>query len=488
MDARFFFTLCAALAVEFSVAAAATGIRAGDTVVFCGDSITCLANCNAYGYRHQLTNALAQVRGCTDVKAVNLGFCGNGVDNWINIEKTSRTSLVQANDHSRAYPSESVGGTFSNRVDVAVVSLGMNDVLCPFLGDGEADAARWIASYRTLLRNLRARVHPRVLAVTTIPPLTNDPESAKNRVEARLGDGIRRLAAEEGAVLVDYHAALMRALGAIRRRSTTYQDTPDFVHPRELGNIAMAAELTRALGDADLAAFLDRRFEARLAALVPAEKGGIAYRVFPRGLSDVAAKERAYDVVWTDVRTGEQGRETVRLVPEKAVNVVKVHGADVRIPAPWRVSAPMKRGAALADVGEWRMLAPTCDYVGHDDPQSVDYMQAWFGTPDDTFFAVRRVWSAKARALPFRFKTSAFSNTYEFTVWLNGAEIWRTKLPRGTQRTVDSSVLELKAGWNDLVIRNDHASWQRQFAVEYLPQAGDDLADLRYDATLPRPR
>ena len=476
--------MCAALAAGFPALAATTGIQSGDTVVFCGDSITCLANCNAYGYRHQLTNALAQVRGWTDVKAVNLGFCGNGVANWINIEKSSRTSLVQANDHSRAYKEESVGGTFSNKVDVIVVSLGMNDVLCPFLGDGEADAARWIEDYRTLLRNLRARVHPRILAVTTIPPLTNDSEGAKNRVEARLGDGIRRIAAEEGAVLVDYHAALMCALAAIRRRSTTYQDTPDFVHPRELGNIAMAAELTRALGDADLSAYLQKRFEARLAALVPVEKGGVAYRVFPRALEDVAAKERAYDVAWTDVATGAQGRETVKLVPEKAVNVVKVHGADVRIPAPWRVSGPMKKGARLADVTAWKIYAPTCDYVGHDDPQSVDYMQAWFGTPDDTFFAVRRIWSAKARSLPFRFKTSAFSNTYEFTVWLNGQEIWQTKLPRGKQRTADSSVLELKAGWNDLVIRNDHASWQRQFAVEYLPQAGDDLADLRYDATL----
>lgn len=485
MKKQVYSLVCAAFAAVGPAFAGETGLRSGDTVVFCGDSITCLANCNAYGYRHQLTNALAQVRGWKNVKAVNLGFCGNGVENWINIEKSSRTCLVQANDHSRAYPAESVGGTFSNKVDVAVISLGMNDVLCPFLGDGEADAARWIASYRTLVRNLRARVHPRVLAVTTIPPLTNDPDGAKNRVEARLGDGIRRLAAEEGVVLVDYHAALMRALGAIRRRSTTYQDTPDFVHPRELGNIAMAAELTRALGDADLAAYLETRFAARLAALVPAEQGGIAYRVFPRALEDVSARERAYDVAWTEVATGAQGRETVRLVPERAVNLVKVHGADVRIPAPWRVSEPMKKGATLADVKTWKTLAPTCDYVGHDDPQSVDYMQAWFGTPDDTFFAVRRVWSAKARSLPFRFKTDAFSNTYEFTVWLNGAEIWRTKLPRGTQRTADSSVLELKAGWNDLVIRNDHASWQRQFAVEYLPQAGDDLADLRYDATLP---
>lgn len=478
--------LAAAVAAGAWGLSATAGLQSGDTVVFCGDSITCLANCNAYGYRHQLTNALAQVRGWRNVKAVNLGFCGNGVENWINIEKTSRTCRVQANDHSRAYPGESVSETFSNRVDVAVVSLGMNDVLCPFLGDGEADAARWIANYRTLVRNLRARLRPRILAVTTIPPLTNDPESAKNRVEARLGDGIRRLAAEEGVVLVDYHAALMRALGAIRRRSTTYQDTPDFVHPRELGNIAMAAELTRALGDADLAGYLEKRFAARLAALVPAEKGGVAYRVFPRALEDVNAKERVYDVAWTEVATGAAGRETVRLVPEKAVNLVKVHGADVRIPAPWRVSGPMKKGATLAEVKTWKMLAPTCDYVGHDDPQSVDYMQAWFGTSDDTFFAVRRIWSEKPRSLPFRFKTAAFSNTYAFTVWLNGSEIWRTTLPRGTQRTADSSVLELKAGWNELVIRNDHASWQRQFAVEYLPKEGDTLADLRYDATLPR--
>lgn len=466
------------------VAAAVAGIQAGDTVVFCGDSITCLGQMHPWGYRHQLTNALAQVRGVTDVKVVNLGFCGNGVANWLDIERNSKTMKVQANDHSRVTPDETVGDTFAHKVDVLVLSLGMNDMLCPFIEDEPGQIAKWLNDYRQLVRNLRARTKPREFVVCSIQPLTNDRASAKNMLEAKLDAGIRRIAADEGVRFADYHGELLATLEKIRARNAHYQDTPDCVHPRELGNIAMSMAFLRALGDMDLVGYLEARQLLRLQATVPQETAAkISYRVFPRNPDDVTSKERTYDIAWTRLADGVQGRTTVKLVPDKARNFVKVDCGEVMIPAPWRVSEPLKPGARLEDVKVWKTLCPTLDYVGGDDPGSVDYMQAWFGGKTDTFFATRRIYSAKPRALAFEMRTSAFSNTYAFGVSLNGAEVWSDTLPRGKTVTATRGVLNLKAGWNELVIRTDHREWQRQFALALLPAAGDTLDDLRYDAT-----
>ena len=50
---------------------------------------------------------------------------------------------------------------------------------------------------------------------------------------------------------------------------------------------------------------------------------------------------------------------------------------------------------------------------------------------------------------------------------------------RSGKNKVDAEI-DLKAGWNEIRIRCDHANWQRQFAFSLVPLAGDDLSGLRY--------
>lgn len=471
------------LSCLFLAVTASAGFQSGDRVVFCGDSITCLGYHNAFGFRHQLTNALAHVTPTKNIRCVNLGFCGNGVkNNWLDIERNSRTRTVQADIHSRAYPEESVNEAFSNQVDVLVLCLGMNDILCPYFTDIPESFDDWRMSYAELVRNLKVRVHPRVLILGTVPPLTNDPTGPKNVYSSRMDVEIRKIAADAGALVADYKAALFRSIERIRRLSPDYQDTPDFVHPRELGNIAMAAELCHALGETQVADFLTAHYEERLAEIVKPTAKSISYRVFPLALEDVDNRERSYRIEWTRLADGSRGSTLAKTVPDQEINVVMVEGEAIRIPAPWRVSAPFTGEKKASDIINWRLTNGTYDYLGGVDSGSVDYMQAWFGETKDSFYACRRIYSGRDRHLPYEFRTQAFSNTLAFQVELNGLLVSTNSLPRGETAT-DGGVLKLKKGWNSLVIRCDHNQWQRQFSIFFKPLAEDSLADIRYDWT-----
>ena len=72
--------------------------------------------------------------------------------------------------------------------------LGMNDVLAPAL-DGEPEGFdKWIARYTELIESIRARSHPRVIALATISPCTEDPESPKNLAIAEMNRRLSGLA------------------------------------------------------------------------------------------------------------------------------------------------------------------------------------------------------------------------------------------------------------------------------------------------------
>ncbi len=491
-------------------------LKPGDTVVLCGDSITCNSRSHKWGYVHQITNALAQVSPNANYTFKPLGFCGNTVESWISIEANSRRTTVMSNNHSAQWPGLNVGDALTNRVDALVVSLGMNDVLCPFVRDTDESMAKWKANYRTLINHLRERAKPRIVLISTVPPLTNDPDSAKNRVLARMDAMVRELAREENVLVVDYQGALAGALAKIRARSPDYQDTPDFVHPRELGNLAMGAELCRSLGEKAAADFLDARFAERLNAMVPATPAQVSWRLFAKSLNTPNADQLSYEIEWfrigddtgalavelpdgwkADARsvTGRNGKITVTGSPKSASNVVKIGSAAIAIPAPWRVSAPFDFPAiwhgqtyltnapcpvAVSAVGEWRLTSGSHDYLGALNPWSIDYMQSWFGMQKDSFYAMRKIWSDKDREVRATFRNATFSGTFGFHVFLDGAEVAVSGLKRGKNEAPPLS-LKLKQGWNELIIRCDHSEWQRQFSFELQPAEGDTLNALRFD-------
>ena len=130
----------------------------------------------------------------------------------------------------------------------------------------------------------------------------------------------------------------------------------------------------------------------------------------------------------------------------------------------------------------WQINTPCVDYTAGDDPDSVVPYSLTFGSENDVLYAVRWVYSAKARPVRIRFSHRTFSATLGFVVWVNGERVLVADLNRsGKNKTVGQAML--KAGWNRLLVRNDHLQWQRQFACALLPVEGDTLDDLRYAIT-----
>ena len=77
------------------------------------------------------------------------------------------------------------------------------------------------------------------------------------------------------------------------------------------------------------------------------------------------------------------------------------------------------------------------------------------------------------------FSHQTFSATLGLVLTVNGTDVLACDMNRSGKNKVDAEI-DLKAGWNEIRIRCDHANWQRQFAFSLLPLAGDDLSALRY--------
>ena len=502
-------------------------LRDGDHLVFCGDSITCHSWTRENGSHHLITNALARSGRAKGVTVTGLGFCGNTVRDWIGREKGTRGSggkTQMSNRHGDRFPPQDVKKTLDGKVDVVVILLGMNDILMPAVGPTGRDRAEWARDYARLASNLWTRTSARTLVLGTFTPLTADPDGPKNRARQEMNQHIRRIAAEMGACVWDAGVAAEAVIDETRRCDPAFREAPDFVHPGDLGHLAMAASFCRAVGEDAAAADLDARREAQMRERFPL-KPSVSYRLHPRSLEAPDSERLAYDLSW-NVRGLKDPRLTfevpdgwdctpktargvsgeVRLVgrPDRWRNVVRITAAaggskaiaEVPVATPWCVSDGFDFAAAWkgmdwrtnaippvsAEMARWtRLVAGTWDYLGRCESGSVDLYQAWFGGRTDSVYVRRRIVSEKRREVGFVIGTESFSSTLGFVVKLNGRDVWRGTLPRGMKRLAPETKLPLCAGDNELVIRVDHNQWQRQFSFDLVPDGDDDLEDLRFD-------
>ena len=489
------------LSLVLSSCAVAGVLRDGDHLVFCGDSITCHSWMRTGGCHHLVTNALAEVGTVKGVTVTGLGFCGNTVGNWLDRERKTRAEdapKMLSNQHCERFPGQDVKKTLEGKVDVLAILLGMNDILMPEVEGSDVSRAAWIGKYRELAVNLRTRTRARELLLGTFTPLTADPDGPKNVAREKMNELIRTLAAELGARVWEAGPAAAGTISETRRRDPAFREAPDFVHPGDLGHLAMAAAFCRAVGEDAAAAHLDGRRAKLLDKTLPL-KPSVSYRLFPRTLGKPNADSLAFDLVWNvngivkpDVSfdlpegwvakpataSGTEG--TVRIVgrPDRWENVVHIRAtdgktavsADVPVAAPWRVTT---------DAGDCRLALATWDYLGKCSSASVDLYQVLFGGRSDSIVAERWVVSDRPRTLGFKIGTEAFSATQDFVVTLNGEEIWRGDLPRA-QKLVEPKVkLKLRSGVNALSVRVGHRDWQRHFTFELVGSA-DELDALTY--------
>ena len=510
-----------------SSSATAGLLKDGDHLVFCGDSITCHSWTRADGCHHLATNALERLGSVKNVTVTGLGFCGNTVGDWIGREVSVRDPNAKVNlsdRHGDRFQPQDVRKTLDGKVDVVAVLLGMNDMLRPSVAPTEKSLQDWACGYARLASNLWERTKARELVLGTITPLTADPYGPKNLIRKDMNRRIRQIAQAMGARIWESGEAAESVIDATRRCDPTFREAPDFVHPGDMGHLAIAAAFCRAVGEERAAAELDSRWKDRMYKRFPL-KPSVSYRLRPRSLETPTADKLAYDLEWnvrgmkvpeltvevplgwTCEPAGARGSEgTIRITgtPDRWQNVVRLTAKDgavvaateVPVATPWCVSDAFDFPAAwdgmkwqtnavppvTLDAARWtRLLAGTWDYLGMCSSGSVDLFQTWFGGQVDSVYVRRRIISEKARTVGFAIGTEAFSSTLGFVVMLNGLEVWRGTLLRGQRTLNPPAVLPLVSGMNELVIRVDHKQWQRQFAFDLVPTAGDSLDDLRFD-------
>jgi lysophospholipase L1-like esterase len=519
-----------------------SAIQDHDRIVFIGDSITAQgARAGKNGWIAMIGEGLALVRPDAQPTLIGLGGSGATVGAWQNFEKRSRTGPVALD-----VKTIDVGQTLDAGAEIMVVMLGMNDVLAPSLRDDPANFDAWLARYTNLVETLRNRCHPRVIALATVTPCTEDPASPKNRVLAQLNQRLEALAREKHFRLLPTNAAAYEFQAKGRTFNPQFRVTGDFVHPNGAGHVAIAVGMLRGLGEATAA---EKLMAKRASWLKPAaaKLPILSYTLTRKtGSPDDEIQHFVIDYQWTP--GAEQGAPLVKpALPDgwqatpksltatkgrfelagpldrarNTVTLTATSGRDTRkqtiaIPAGWRIAAgpsqlrgwtrnsiydPAKDHQPLDDTlpnddglsspvsfpkGEpvpWALYVPSNDYTGLANPGSVDMAAVVFFRHSHQAYGARWIHSDRNRPANLNLSTRAFAGMYSLGVWLNGKPAYAGKL-MGEPRRKATSAVSLRKGWNLLVFKSTFIQWQWQFTIEISGQDGDVLADLRY-ATRP---
>lgn len=501
-----------------------------DRIVFVGDSITGQGgNGGPNGWVGMIGAALKANDPANQQTLVALGGSGQTVGGWVNVEKRSRTGPqfldVKAFD---------VQAELNKPADVVVIMLGMNDVLSPSLKGDEADYAKWVENYRTLITALRERTKPRVIALTTPTPCTEDPAAPKNLVMDKMVEHLAKLAAEENCVLLPARDATWEVGAMGRRKQPDFHFTTDQVHPNLFGHLSIAAGMLRGFGESKAAkSILERAVQE---ADKRADASGLSYEVSlapdtKPGSTTVSFLIRAYhgdgkiELVtpagWsvTSSRSSKDGTDFVVTVTADGftrLNVLKLKSAkgarEISIPAPWWVGTgnigwagwtsgvfnvdkgrlppdePVRTGVDFVrDAGTlelkagtpvvWKPFVGGVNYGGAGSPSVVDFAAVTYFSGGEVGYGLRWVKSDKERTVVVKITRPGFAGTSHLQLWVNGETVYAGAPEKA--RGQDFSV-KLKAGWNLVSFKSNFQQWQWQLGIDLLPVDGDSLDALRY--------
>lgn len=528
-------------------------------IVIIGDGITEIGQCSRGGYYHEVTNALRAVYGETAPEVYCAGYSGQTVGSWIDMIGLSRTQNVFSSGRDMYGKVRNVRTALGEETDLAVIFLGMNDILSPTVSADRSSWRKWKSDVKRLVDSVRARVGNAEIALGTITPLTTELTGPKNIVRDELNSLLRQLAVEEGYYVVPFGEVIEDLVRVEREIRADANPVPDFVHPRiEDGHLALAKCLLSSLGEDEAAEIPQRKLDGYLQKMKNAASGlswnldasrarrfcenVLAYEInwrlspdkFPgAGTPDVDMIIEAPQK-WDNIHPRRQsgavyGTFCLWIAPDRLNDSVRITATNrvtgatlsetVTIPMPWCVSGGFDSGdqwkfdprtksyawtgsnmvfaseselahgkgfdKLLAERGvlkDWRQITPTRDYVGIDNPFSLDTYAYEFGDTHNTWYAARWIKSPDERRVRLCCGHNSFSDTLGLRVWFNGkAEIVDTLDRHGKERTVEA-VVKMKAGWNLLFVRADHHYWQRQFYVSIMPVDGESLDDLLYSS------
>ncbi len=225
-----------------------TPLVEGTRISFFGDSITWQNN-----YISEIGKAIQSGEGTTgfDISLFNHGINGGGVLSVRDgVEKAA--FVDQKNRNGRQDPFADV--IASDRSDVAVVFIGVNDVWWRKTSEADFEQA-----LRALVNSARANKTTLVLATLTVYQEKPDGSNPMDKKCDEFADITRKVARSTGTTLVDLrsaylaylqnHNAELRADGSLNYLSTGVL-TYDGVHPNSTGNRLLADLISRGIYDA----------------------------------------------------------------------------------------------------------------------------------------------------------------------------------------------------------------------------------------------
>jgi len=531
--------ICAVLTLNW---ASGGVIQDHDRIIFVGDSITGQgAKAGKNGWVALIGEGLAQERPAAHPTLIPLGGSGSTVNAWLIHEQRSRTQPVFLD-----VKDIEVGKALDAGAEVVVIMLGMNDVLAPSLHDRPADFDLWADKYRSLIKAIRARSHPRVVGLATITPCTENPNSPKSKVLTQLNTELAAVARTEGAIVLPTHHAALEILAAGRSYRPDFHVTGDFVHPNVAGHLAIAVGMLRGLGEDQAAAALLKAHSSLF--LPPADKlPTLSYTlerlqdspddathrfVVEYRLSGIASSNKAPVVTVTlpekwkanpKSMTGATGRFELTGVLDRIENHIALDAdygdihrqQDIVIPAGWRIAVgagtgrgwkdntiydpaqdktsldeTLAKGDGLnrpvsfpaGDAQPWQLYVASNDFTGLSRPGSVDLAALTFYQFHDLSYGGRWIYSEHERPVSLLLTIQAFAPNYGLCVWLNGKAVYAGKLASEQGRKATAPA-QLQQGWNLLVFKSSYVAWQWQFSIDVTGTEKDDLADLRYATT-----
>ncbi|WP_269523307.1 SGNH/GDSL hydrolase family protein [Coraliomargarita parva] len=514
--------LCLVCSVLWAGSLSAKILQPEDRIVFIGDSITGQGGGNEHGWVWLIRDALKAVDASNAQTIIPLGGSGHTVGSWRNIEKNSREKKTGTLDVKKYQ----VGVELDKHADVVVIMLGMNDVLSTHLANTDAGIEKWKAQYRGLLQAVRERSSPRVMALATPTPCTEDTNSPKNLAMDRMVVALKALAEEEDCLILPTRETAWEVLAAGRRLKPDFHFSHDQVHPNRYGHPMIAAGMLRGFGEAEAATLM-------LEKAVPADSSGISYELEPK-LSDVLTDEAVFELTvyaqngvarvelpdgWRcDLLASSKDvyrfELTARLA--KRVNPFEIRSGEetceVSIPAPWLLATANKgwfgwsqgvydpnKGALDSDMAvrtgegldllltngeiepgkplKWDRFIGNVNYGGNGDPAVVDFAQVTYFRPGEIGYGLRWIYSEHARPVRLTVSRPGFAGVSYSQVWLNGDSIYSGDTSKARGQLFESSV---RKGWNLLSFKTNFSQWQWQLEVGMIGLEGDDLNDLSY--------
>jgi len=293
-------------------------------VVFVGDSITGLSRNMQCGFVNVMETALEAVYPECRPRLVALGGSGAGVGNWLGF-------LEQSREKERYLDVKGVGikSTLSEPADVVVIMLGMNDVIAPYIGDTPAALDGWQQDYEKLIKQLRARLEPKVVGIASITMQTEDPDSATNRFIASMNERLRVVADRLDCRYLPTGETMWEVLADGRSRDPGFHTTYDMIHPNLAGHLGIAIGMLRGLGETEVATHLaEHDLKKQYDTLLDDEQPTLSYRVTPQDLA-LSEKRSAFQIRywWHPASLTDTGRTSprVRLTAPKGWTVSPAH-------------------------------------------------------------------------------------------------------------------------------------------------------------------